>query len=416
MLISNPGFQPSPTDRMRYPGKWATGLTPGRMIQVFDMADMGQIGPLYELLEEIVGKDTFVGGPYADRVVAAGAVDISVEPNPQDPDQYRQMEACAYAEEVLPGLKLFGFETRPDGARVLTEKGAGEVSDVIEAIASPWYKGLGEYWIIYQAIAGHPRPRPIGIEYLDSRRYRLGPEDQLLLETARAPLGEPLSGFDWYRWFSVDATRAGSRIALSGVGRALVFWWWLRMSASFDLSRYLEKFGLPNVIGKQATNQGSGIWTQDQRDDFADFVESYQNDVAALLAADMDVEILTAPSGGHAVFEVLDRLTKSAILYGVLGNEVTTTAAGSGGQGVAGGAGSVGERIQYDLILGDRRRAAGGLRKILKRGLYIEFNQQFPPPLVKLTPAGATATNAQTPAPSVSGAPGAAGSSAAPAK
>jgi phage gp29-like protein len=392
MLIQSAGFQASPLDRLRLPGRYASGLTPSRMTRIFDMADNGEIGPLMELIQEIWGKDTQVGGPINTRLTNAGAVDIVVKHNPTDPDQYRAIEAAAYAESILPNLKLWGFENGSQGARYLVEKGSGKVADVIQALSIPWYYGLGVYWIIYETQYGYPKPRPTGIEFIDPRRYRLGTDDSIRLEDVNHPLGQPMREYDWYRWFSVDATLAGSRIALSGVGRALVFWWWLRISGCFDLSRYLEKFGIPNIIGEQAEGENLGTYTQDQRDELDLFLESYQSDVAALFPPGFKVQLLQAQPGGHAVFEAVNALTKSAILYGILGNEVTGSASAPGQAGVAGGQGNVGERIEDNLELGDRRRAGGGLERLIQRSCFVEYGKRFPSPLVELVPAGAAPT------------------------
>ncbi len=405
-----PGYAPPPQDRRRYPGRYAGGLTPQRMGSLFEAADIGEIGPLLELEAEIWGKDPFVGGPIGDRLTAASAVDIQIEPNPADPDQYRAVELAAYCEEVLPQLKLYRWEEgEAPGERSPHE--IGGLSHVLEALSIPWYYGLGVYWKIWEAPPGMPRPRVKGLEFLDPRRYRLGADDSILLEDEANPQGKRLRSYPSLSWLAVSASRAGMRLALSGVGRALIFWWWLRIGGAADLARYLEKFGLPNVVGESSDPMG-GAYTSDERAELELFLESYRNDVTALFPKGFKAIVLAAPAGGHAVFEAVERVTKSAILYGILGNEVTTSSQGAAASaGVAGGAGSVGERVQRELILGDRRRSAEALERVERDSIFVEHGAAHAtyPPKVSLvdrspgSPAsspseGAAASSAAPPA------------------
>lgn len=399
-----PGYIPPPQDRRRSPGRYAGGLTPSRMGRLFEGADSGDIGPLLELEAEIWGKDPFVGGPIGDRLTAASAVDIQVSPNPADPDQYRAIELAAYCEEVLPQLKLYRWEEgEREGERSPIE--VGGLSHVLEALAIPWYYGLGVYWKLWAAPPGLPRPRVKGLEFIDPRRYRLGIDDSILLEEEAHPTGKRLRSYSSLAWLTVSASRAGMRLALSGVGRSLIFWWWLRMGGATDLARYLEKFGLPNVIGESSDPMG-GAYTETERGELELFLESYRNDVSALFPKGFKVQMLAAPSGGHAVFEAVERVTKSAILYGILGNEVTTSSQGAGaGAGVAGGAGSVGERVQKELVLGDRRRSAEALECLERDSIYVEHGPEhaaYPPKvsLVDRSPASASSPSEGAAAPS----------------
>jgi len=356
-----PQLTPPPQDRRRTANRYSSNLTPRRMGNLFAASDNGEIGPLNELLQEIWGKDPFVGGPIGDRLTAASAVDLVVEHNPLDPDQYRAIELAAFVERVLPRLELYKFETRDKGERCPVK--VGGLSQCLEALAIPWYFGSGIYWPVWSTRPGESRPVTRGFELIDPRRYRLDDkgEGQLFLEDAEHPLGRPLWSFDPLRVFRLQASRAGMPLQLSGVSRGLIFWWWLRISGSFDLARYLEKFSLPNIVGESSDPTG-GSFTQDERDELEEFLQNYMNDVTALFPKGFKAILLTAPAGGHAVFEVIERMTKSAILYGIFGNETLTSSSGtSAGAGIAGGAASSGERVHKELILGDRRRSAEGL-------------------------------------------------------
>jgi phage gp29-like protein len=349
---------------------------------LFTAADNGEIGPLNELIQEIWGKDPFVGGPIGDRLTAASAVDLVVEHNPLDPDQYRAVELAAFVERILPQLQLFKHETREKGERVPVK--VGGLSQVFEALSIPWLFGEGIYWPIWSPRPGERRPVTRGIELLDPRRYRLDAtgEGQLFLEDAEFPMGRPLWSIDPFKVFALQSSRAGMPLQLSGVGRGLIFWWWLRINGSFDLARYLEKFALPNIIGETSDPTGGGF-TDDERAELDEFLRNYMNDVTALFPKGFKAILLTAPAGGHLVFEAIERVTKSAILYGIFGNETLTSSSGSAaGAGIAGGAASTGERVHKELVLGDRRRVAEGLEHIGAMNVAVQYGPEhslYPP-------------------------------------
>lgn len=345
-----PQLTPPPQDRRRTANRYSSNLTPKRMGSLFAASDNGEIGPLNELLQEIWGKDPFVGGPIGDRLTAASAVDLVVEHNPLDPDQYRAIELAAFVERCLPRMELFKFETRERGERCPQK--IGGLSQVHEALSVPWYFGEGIYWPVWVKLPGESRPVIKGFELIDPKRYRLDQfgEGQLFLEDQECPMGRPLWTIDPYRVFSLRTARAGMPLSLAGVGRGLVFWWWLRINGAFDFARYLEKFGVPNVIGESSDPVG-GQFSQDERDELDEFLASYMNDVTALFPKGFKAILVQAQAGGHAVFEAIERVTKAAILYGIFGNEtLTSSSSTSAGTGQAGGAASSGERVHKELV------------------------------------------------------------------
>lgn len=403
------------------------------MSRLFAAADAGELGPLLELAREAWGKDPFLGGPIGDRLTQSSAVDLQILANPQDPDQGRAMALAAYVEEMIPALASYryepaggaaatgyarGYRAGPYRADVAAPAGPasavdqvavweGGISHVIEALAISWYYGLGNYWIPWDRLPGEPRPRPVGVSLIDPRRYRVDEWGRLSIETVENPSGLALRSLDPLCWLSVSASRAGMPAALAGVGRGLMFWWWLKISGAQDLARYLEKFALPNVVGERA-DVLAGAFNQNEDDELAKFLDAYMNDVAALFPKGFKVEILSAPPGGQGVFETIERVCRSAILYGILGNETTTSSAGgaaASSPGIAGGGASEGARVQRELVLGDRRRVGEGLQEIGRRGIYVEFGAEHAtyPPLVQLLDASAAGAGARGEA----GAPGA---------
>ncbi len=393
--------RPSPQDHTRYPAGYAGGLTPTVMGNLFDAADAGEIGPLNELCDEIRGKDPLVKGLSGDRLSTVADSNLWIEPNPADPSAARQGELCIALEQLFQEIKLYRYEQHGK-ERCPVE--AGELPEVQELFALPWYQGLGIYFVVWATAQGEPRPKPVGIEYIDPRRYRtsqLGAQsgdDALYLESAKSWMGEPLWEINPLLWFSLSANQAGLRSALAGVGRSLVFWWWMRINGAFALSRLLEKFGVPNVIGEMADPMGQGF--ADSKGDLEKFLASYQSDVSALFPKGFKAIVLNVPPGSDGVAAAVDRVTGSAIRYGITGNEVTGAASAPGQAGVAGGAPTVGERIQARLYAQDKRRSVLGLRHVARRYVTVWHGATCPVPTIKLLdPSVAAPTSGTNTAP-----------------
>jgi hypothetical protein len=85
----------------------------------------------------------------------------------------------------------------------------------------------------------------------------------------------------------------------------------------------------------------------------------------------------------------------------ITGNEVTGAAAAPGQAGIAGGAGTVGERIQARITTQDRRRVVSGLRHIARRAITVWYGPTCPVPEIKLVDPTLAKSNTTNTAPSL---------------
>lgn len=359
MLFGKTAVIKPPADRStRQPAQYSSGLTPEILGELFDRSDRGELGPLNELGMDIWGKDPFVGGLIGDRLAACSEVDLIVLPNERDPDQGRAFELAQFYESWIYDLKA--YKCRPN---ITQPRSEGGLSAVLELLSIPWYTGMGIYWRMWDTPVGMPRPLPSGIELLDPTRYRTArngdtqAETGFYLETEEMILGRDIYEYPSQYWCVSTASRAGQRIALSGVNRSIAFWWWLRITGTFAISKILDKFGVPNIVG-ESNGAGAGSWDATEQGKLDEFLQNYHSDVAACFPAGYKINIVNMQPGSDQVAQTVMMLAKSAIMYGVLGNEVSTSAQGAASSaGVAGGAGTVAERVEKRLVLQDRRRA-----------------------------------------------------------
>lgn len=371
------------------------------MGQVFDAADAGEQGPLNELTNEICGKEALCKSLTEDRLSVVSDATIEVTPNASDPSPGRASEVTVFIEKLFKELKLYQYEQH-NLDRVAVE--IGELSEVQQAFASPWKHGVGIYFPVWATAAGEPRPKPVGVEYIDVARYRsarLGSQNAnegLFIETADNWQGTPLWHYDPLLWFTLNASQPGMPLALAGAGRAMVFPFWLKIGGSFTVARLLEKFGTPNVIGEATYPEGpvTGAFTPEQRADLEDFLAKYQSDTTALFPKGFNVKILAMTQGADAVARVVDEMATKSLRLAITGNEVTGAASAPGQAGVAGGAGSIGERIQARITTQDRRRVVSGLRHIARRAITVWYGPDCPVPTIQLVDPSAPKTTDTT--------------------
>lgn len=140
-----------------------------------------------------------------------------------------------------------------------------------------------------------------------------------------------------------------------GIGRAL--WWahWFKKNGLTFWLIFLEKFGLPTVIGKHAPNM-----SKPKRDEFLRILKSVQTESAITVSEDLAVDLLEASRSGAASYadacEYLDDLCTKR----VLGQTLTTDAKPTG---IGGGAATEQGFVREDI----RCRDALSLAKVVTR-------------------------------------------------
>lgn len=395
---------PTPLDRWRTSSSWASGLTPEILGALFDRADAGELGPLLELFDEIRGKDPLVGGLVGDRLALVSEGVVHCSPSPQDPSAARAHEVCLFVERLLSDLKLYRSEVH-DGAPCPVE--VGQLPDVLEALALPFWHGVGVYWPVWERRRGDPTPTIVGVEHVSPSRYRsaragsMRLDEGLFLETASDWHGTPLRSFDPLRWF-VLTSGVSLPYSLAGVGRRVAFWFWLRTGGAFTMSRLLEKFGVPNVLLRRGYPEGNegGSFSSEDLAALQLFAESYQSDVAAFLPRGFEAQVLSLTQGADALARAVLDVAKQSISYAISGQEVVGSASAPGGSvGVAGGAAGAGEKIVSRLSAQDRRRVVVGLEHLARRAVAMRWGRQTPYPVIKLADQGAAPTSGTQTAP-----------------
>lgn len=378
MIVAPSPAPTSPADRRRWAARYSTGLTPARLGQIFAAADRGDLSALSELLQELT-KDVTIGSYLDLRLGSLSQREIEVTPSKDDPDPARAAAVADYCRALLARLRYVRrVEDRTEDE--------GGISEVVEGVDAAFYFGASLLWVGWE-VGADGQPEPVTVELLDQRRTRVRPETgEVLLETAGAYLGEPLSSFDAWHLQPAYGRSLSPRKEFGGVGRAVALAWHLRRQGELYSLQYAERFAVPAVVG---TYSGSDVeqikasFTDDARQELERFVESFMSDAAGIFPPGFKVEILAAAQGGEKLFEYIDRVTRSAIATAILGQDGT-----SSGEGGSLAKAQVNEISRQDLIRAGGRRVASWLRRLLSYAVTLRWGALTPAPGVSfaLTP------------------------------
>ena len=357
--------QSSPRDQHRYAGRYSTGLTPATMSNIFACADLGDLAPLLELEQELL-KDELIGSYLDTRLGSLSQRDITLSPNKSD-DPVRAAEVVQFSHDLLTQLKFLA----PSGATLADE---GGIPEIVEAVDSSFYFGMSLLWSNWDTRPGDPLPMPVGVELLDQRRYRTKPEtNEVLLESASSYLGEPISSFDPWNLMPAYGRSLSPRKEFAGVGRAVVFAWYLRSQARLYSLGYAERFSIPAVIGtfKGDTEQVKSAFDAEGLAKLQRFIEGFMSDAAAVFPPNFEVSVVGAAQGGEKLFEYLEGAAQRAISTAIHGQDGT-----SSGQGGSLAKAGVNEISRQDLIRKGGRRVSSWFKRLLSYPISLWFGPE----------------------------------------
>jgi phage gp29-like protein len=380
-MLSLPKTGPeSPKDRRRYAMQYSTGLTPDLLASVYSSADLGDLSGLMELLQEIL-KDELIGG-YAD--IALGSLsqrELLVTPARNDPDQKRAAEVASAVKEWMSTFK--NYEQQGTGLSEI-----GELPEITEVIDSSMYFGLALPWVYWDTPMGERLPRPVGVEQLDQRRYRLKPEtNEILLESAQGSWqGTPISEYDAWNLIPVVGRSMSPRKEFAGCGRAVSILYYIKNTVGrLSMMSYGERFAVPAVIGSfnGDISEAEVAYDKPTQAKLEKFVEGFMSDAAGLFPPGFKVDIAQVPRDGHNFFLFLEQSCQRGIATAFFGQDGT-----SSGQGGSLAKAYINEKSRLDSIGRRGRRVTGFYRRLFGFAISLHFGANVPSPDINfgLTP------------------------------
>jgi hypothetical protein len=356
----------------RWPQWISTNLTPTRMGEIFRQADQGYYTYLGELLQELITRDPRLQTFYGVRVSSLVKRPLRCVPNESDPDPERAKDVAAYGQQVLQRLKTSRYERDGDSAqyKVIQDQG---IRGVVRGGAKSFWYGVQAGWKHWETLPGEPTPQPTLLEFFDERRFYIGKQQELYVQTANSgSMGVPLSTWHSSLRFEIRNTRYTHRLARCGLGFAAVFPWWLSFEGAKHMTAYMGRWGVPNIFGKLPEKPPPGL-TAEVINRLKTIFRDYQSDMAGLLPPGVEPFIGQLGGGGTELFKLIDAMTCDWIQFLLLGQ--TGTSSGNGGSYAKA---VVNDETKDDLTDDDCGLSGEWLEELLRYPIELRFGYGTP--------------------------------------
>ncbi|MFH2000265.1 MAG: DUF935 family protein, partial [Planctomycetota bacterium] len=247
-------------------------------------------------LYDEVDRDPHAGSVLQTRYLAVVGKEWEVLPADDD----------AKSEEIADWVKNALSNTNFDQAR----------QELLQAILYGFYPGE----VIWGVSDG--KWAPVKIRAKHPRRFSFTLDrEPMLLTPANMIEGEPVPD----RKFIIFSYGSSDNPYGKGLGQKL--WWpvWFKKNGIKFWLVFLEKFGMPTVVGKYPSGT-----EKKQQEKLMDAIEALQHDTGVKIPDNMVLELLEASRAGNVTYESLCDYMDRQISKAVLGQTLTTEVKGEG--------------------------------------------------------------------------------------
>jgi phage gp29-like protein len=299
------------------------GLTPSKLYNILQAAEMGYLLPQSDLFADMEEKDAHIFSEMSKRKRALLTLDWDVQP-PRDATP-EEKKLAAWVRECLQDMTFF---------EDMTLDGLDGIGHGFSALEMTWGR-VDRMWLPQKV---DRRPQRWFMTPWDNR-------DDIRLRGLEAT-GSPLWPFGWI----VHRHRAKSGyVARSGLHRVLVWPYLFKNYGVRDLMEFLEIYGIPLRIGKYPAGS-----SQDEKDALLRAVIGIGHNAAGIIPQEMMIEFKEAASGsGHnphlSQIDYMERSISKAILGGTLTSQAD-------GKSSTHALGNVHNEVRHDLMVSDARQ------------------------------------------------------------
>jgi len=320
----------------------ASGLTPGKLVQILRSAADGDASEYLTLAEEMEERDPHYASVLGTRKRALSGLDVTVESASDD------------GQDV----------ERADAVRALTKR--PDFDFLIEDLLDSLGKGYSVVEILWDRSSTRWEPH---YEWRDPHWFRFdrtsGREVRLLTEEAQAE-GVPLAPYK----FLVHKHRLKSGIPIRCGLAFLVAWAYMFKAYTIkDWIAFIETFGMPVRLGRYGQNAS--------KDDIAVLVRAVANigtDAGAVLPESMQIEFPESSNKASSVgvYDAMVQWLDRQVSKAVLGQTMTSDDGSSLAQA------KIHNDVRLDILRADAKQVAATLNRDLVRP-YIDLNFGPPP-------------------------------------
>lgn len=301
------------------------GLTPGRLHQVLQAAEQGNLGAQADLFTDMEEKDAHIYAEMSKRKRALLTLDWSIEP--PDNASAAEKKLAAQVKEWLTDL--------PDLEDIMLDA-LDAIGHGFAALEVEWQR-LGNTWL-QKAITHRPQ-----------RWFQTLPTDGNALRLRDgSTYGAELQPFGWV----VHTHKAKSGYLTRGGLHRVLAWPYLFKNYSVrDLAEFLEIYGLPLRLGKYPAGA-----TAMEKATLLRAVASIGHNAAGIIPEGMMIEFQEAAKGSHDPFMAMVSWCERSQSKAILGGTLTSQADGASSTHALG---NVHNEVRRDLMVSDARQLAG---------------------------------------------------------
>lgn len=312
-------------------GHPSRGITPAKLNQILEAAEMGDLTAQHELFTDMEERDSHVFSELSKRKRASIKLSWDVVP-PRNPSKQEQALAD-YAKEQL--LDMYDLED-------LLFDALDGISHGFAALELEWQR-VGADWTI--AKATH---RPQTWFQMDrDTRTKINLRDNSVD-------GQPLQPFGWLLHVHKAISGYTSR---SGLGRVLVWPYLFKHFSVGDLAEFLDIHGLPMILGKfpgHATDaEKATLWRA---------VAGIGHNARGIIPESMAVEITEASKAGADPFVAMMDWCEQSQSKAINGSTLTSK---SGATGLGSGLAEIHNEVRLDIRDSDCKQLAGTITRDL---------------------------------------------------
>lgn len=327
----------------------ASGLTPGKLAQIMQGANMGLAKPYLTLAIDMEERYTHYASQLQTRRLALDGVTTSVSA-----PKGVNAKAVDFAESLINDP---------------------EFTDVVASLQDGVGKGYSVIEPVWEYEAG--ALRPVAYQHRDPRYFRydeVGQRDLCLLEDSGLPGAkiEPPYFIKHEPWL-----RAGPPIR-RGVARPAAWAFVMQTFALQDWAAFCEIYGIPFRIGKYHSSA-----TPEDKATLLRAVRAIANDAAAIIPQGMEIDFQeTNGNRGEAVFGNFITYLDNKVSLIILGQTMTAEVSKSGGSLAQA---KVQENVRMDIVRFDARQHAKTInRDLIRHAVAMNFGPQEIYPKVEM--------------------------------
>lgn len=342
-----PGEQARDLKYSSYAGHPGYGVTPQRVVDIFRLAELGQLAMQCDLFDDLIERDGTLRNLFEQRELAVAGKPRTIQAGGPGDTEELAARILGAAHEDLPTIETLQHQLQANRHGF----SATEVDWGVRRID-------GRDWVV-----------PIWLANVPHRRFAVDVRtDELLLTSEASPLGEPLRDARWW------LTRRPGQIARAGLMRTAI---WPALWKSFsvrDWIVYSEMFGVPLVHATyRDLDTGDGATDDNARATAEEIVRRIGSSGGAVTPESIKVDIKETRgadnAGTHGALVALANAELSKLINGAT---LANDNAGSGGASYA--LGAVHASTRYDLVVADAARLAESWRRAIAVP-FMRFNQ-----------------------------------------